>query len=55
MRHAQGETPHSRIITMFANYLLNKGEHPTPFEEVDYVIRNCDRIGREIDRQLALA
>ncbi len=54
VRHAQGETPHSRIITMFANYLRGKGEHPTPFDEVDYVIRNCDRIGREIDRQLSL-
>ena len=32
--------------------MLGQGEEPTPFDEVDYVIRNCDRIGREIDRQV---
>lgn len=51
-RRMAKETPHGRIITMFANYLRGNGEHPTPLDEVDYVIRGCELIGREIDRQI---
>ena len=49
----RGATPHSRAIEAFANEVLGRGEPATPFEEVDYVVRNCDRIGRAIDEQLA--
>lgn len=52
-RRVRRETPHGRIISRFADYLRGGGEHPTPLDEVDYVIRNCDAIGRAIDTQLA--
>lgn len=50
----QGQTPHRRIITAVDRYLQGKGPALTPFDEVDYVVRNCQIIGQEIDRQLAL-
>jgi predicted dehydrogenase len=50
----RGVSAHTRAIELFARHLAGEVPEPTPFEEVDYVIRNCDRIGREIDRQLAL-
>jgi predicted dehydrogenase len=46
----RGLTPHSRIIDAFDRYRRGHGEEPTPFEEIDYVIRYCDKIGREIGR-----
>ena len=46
------ESPHSRIIQNLAKSLRGEGEEPTPLEEVDYVVVNSDRIGREIDRQV---
>jgi myo-inositol 2-dehydrogenase/D-chiro-inositol 1-dehydrogenase len=49
----RGESPHARIITALARSLKGEGEEPTPLAEVDYVVRNCDIIGREIDRQVA--
>lgn len=49
----RGASPHSRAIEAFADEVLGRGEPATPFEEVDYVVRNCDRIGRAIDQQLA--
>jgi predicted dehydrogenase len=49
----RGASPHSRAIEAFAQEVLGRGEPATPFEEVDYVVRNCDRIGRAIDQQLA--
>ncbi|MCI0645010.1 MAG: Gfo/Idh/MocA family oxidoreductase [Chloroflexi bacterium] len=52
-RQLQGETPHTRIIRAFDEYLQGQGPVPTPLDEVDYVVRNCERIGREIDRQVA--
>lgn len=45
------ESPHVRIIQSLGSNLRGEGEEPTPLDEVDYVVRNCDRIGREIDRQ----
>lgn len=51
-RRIQKETPHGRIIGMFADYLRGGGEHPTPLDEVDYVIRGCDEIGGEIEEQV---
>jgi len=48
----RGESPHSRIIQSLGKSLRGEGEEPTPLDEVDYVVRNCDRIGREIDRQV---
>lgn len=52
MRRLRNETPHTRLIRAFAAYLDGKGPEPTPLAEIDYVVRNCDRIGREIDRQV---
>lgn len=46
------ESPHSRIILSLAKNLLGEGEEPTPLAEVDYVVMNSDKIGREIDRQV---
>jgi predicted dehydrogenase len=53
VQRLRGESPHSRIIQSLGAALRGRGEEPTPFAEVDYVIRNCDAIGREIDRQVA--
>jgi predicted dehydrogenase len=49
----RGESPHARIISALARSLKGEGEEPTPLAEVDYVVRNCDLIGREIDKQVA--
>lgn len=46
-------SPHLRIIQALARNLVGDGEEPTPFAEVDYVIRMGDKIAREIDRQVA--
>lgn len=46
-------SPHARIIRLLGKHLQGEGEEPTPFEEVDYVIRMGDRVGREIDRLVA--
>ncbi|MFZ0548129.1 MAG: Gfo/Idh/MocA family oxidoreductase [Candidatus Promineifilaceae bacterium] len=51
-RRLTSDTPHSFIIQAFGRYLQGQGPVPTPVEEIDYVVRNCDKIGREIDRQL---
>ena len=48
------ESPHSRIIQSLAKSLLGTGEEPTPLDEVDYVVKYSDLIGREIDRQVAV-
>ena len=47
----RGRSPHALLIEEFARYLLDGGPPPTPLEEIDYVVRTADRIGREIDRQ----
>ena len=52
-RRLAGDSPHSSIIQAFGRYLQGQGPVPTPVDEIDYVVRNCDKIGREIDRQLA--
>lgn len=51
-QHVQRISPHVRIIQRLGRSLQGEGEEPTPFAEVDYVIRMGDRIGREIDRQV---
>ncbi|HWM88458.1 MAG TPA: Gfo/Idh/MocA family oxidoreductase [Kofleriaceae bacterium] len=51
VQHLRGDSPHSRIILGLARHLRGEGPHPTPIEEVDYVVRNCELIGREIDRK----
>ncbi|MEZ4362732.1 MAG: Gfo/Idh/MocA family oxidoreductase [Kofleriaceae bacterium] len=53
LERVRGASPHSRAIDAFAREVLGQGEPATPFEEIDYVVRNCDRIGRAIDEQLA--
>lgn len=52
LHRLRGDTPHGRLIGALAAHLRGEGAAPTPLEEIDYVIRNCDRIGREIDRQI---
>ncbi|MBA3821506.1 MAG: Gfo/Idh/MocA family oxidoreductase [Deltaproteobacteria bacterium] len=54
-QHLRGDSPHSRIIKSLALSLRGEGEEPTPLDEVDYVVNYSDRIGREIDRQVAEA
>ena len=46
---ARGGTPHSRLIQGFALHLQGAGPNPTPLDEVDYVIRMSDSVGRAID------
>ncbi len=55
LQRIRGESPHSRIIQSLAKSLTGQGEEPTPLDEVDYVVTYSDRIGREIDRQVAAA
>jgi len=56
LQRLQGlQSPHLRIIQALGKNLLGQGEEPTPFAEVDYVIRLGDKIAREIDRQVAPA
>jgi predicted dehydrogenase len=45
------QSPHLRIIQALGKSLQGVGEEPTPFAEVDYVIRVGDTIAREIERQ----
>ncbi|RYZ25565.1 MAG: Gfo/Idh/MocA family oxidoreductase, partial [Sphingobacteriales bacterium] len=49
----KGISPHTRIILQFDQYLDGKAENPTPFEEIDFVVRYCDIVGKEIDRKLS--
>jgi predicted dehydrogenase len=53
MQHLRGDSSHARIILGLARHLRGEGPHPTPLDEVDYVVRGCELIGREIDRKLA--
>lgn len=46
-------SPHALLIERFAEHLRGHAESPTPLAEIDYVVRNADLIGREIDRQIA--
>jgi hypothetical protein len=55
LERLRGESPHSRIIQSLARNLRGECEEPTPLEEVDYVVVNSDKIGREIDRQVRSA
>ena len=52
LRRLRGVTPHGRLIAALADHLRGEGPPPTPLDEIDYVIRNCDRIGRAIDRRI---
>lgn len=51
LRRLRNMTPHAKIIMQFADYLRGKAESPTPFDEVDYTIRNGYQVGRAIDAQ----
>lgn len=42
-------TPHSLLIADFHRFLLRGGPEPTPLEEIDYVVRMSDAIGRRIE------
>jgi len=48
----QKQSPHVKIIQALGKNLQGQGEEPTPFAEVDYVIRLGDTICKEIDRQI---
>jgi predicted dehydrogenase len=51
-RLARGETLHARCIRAFADYLLDRGPSPSSIEEIDYVVRATDAIGRAIDQNV---
>jgi predicted dehydrogenase len=51
-RHVTNDSPHARIIRQFDLFMQGKAPTPTPLDEVDYVVKNCELIGREIDRQV---
>jgi len=55
LRRLQAASPHQRIIQALGKNLRDGGEEPTPLAEVDYVVRNCDRIGNAIDQQVGYA
>jgi predicted dehydrogenase len=46
-------SPHVKIINLLGRHLQGHAEEPTPIAEVDYAIRVGDRVGREIDREVA--
>ena len=48
----KGISPHTRIITQFDAYLDGKADSPTPLEEIDFVVKYCDIVGKEIDRKI---
>ena len=48
----RGVSSHTLLIDAFDRALHGRGEPPTPLDEIDYVVRNCDAIGRSIDQQL---
>jgi hypothetical protein len=55
LQRLQGlQSPHLRIIQALGRNLQGVGDEPTPFAEVDYVIRVGDKIAREIERQVAV-
>lgn len=43
-------TPHARLIAAFADHLAGRGPSPTPLDEIDYVVRGAESVGRAIDR-----
>ena len=47
------QRPHALLIRQFARHLHGDAPSPTPLEEIDYVVRTAQRIGAEIDRQVA--
>lgn len=55
MRRMRGDRPHTRLIAQFADYLHGNAVSPTPLDEVDYVIRNCYRVGQAIDARFGAA
>lgn len=52
IRHARSDSAHARAIKQFGLCIRDLGEPPTPIDEVEYVARNCERIGRAIEDQL---
>ncbi len=44
-------SPHARAVEAFTRYLRGVGPSPTPLDEIDFVVRNSETIGREIDRR----
>jgi len=49
----KGISPHTRVIRQFDRFLDGKDVNPTPLEEIDFVVRYCDKVGKEIDRKLS--
>jgi predicted dehydrogenase len=49
----KGISPHTRIILQFDRFLEGKDVNPTPMEEIDFVVKYCDIVGKEIDRKLS--
>ena len=49
LERVQKQTPHATLIEDFVAYLEWKGPIPTPVEEIDYVVRNCELVWKAID------
>ena len=47
----RGESPHSMLIGQFARYLLGQGPSPVTLDEIVYVVRNTERIGKLLTTQ----
>lgn len=48
-RRVIGDTPHSRVIAQFADYVMDRGPAPTPLEEVEFVVRQSHVVGKAIE------
>lgn len=46
-------SPHYWAIRGFGEYVLGRGDAPTPLDEIDYVVRGCHQIGNAIDAAVA--
>lgn len=47
-RRIRGETPHSEIIEHIGRFLNSEGPPPTPFDEIDYVVRMGAKISERL-------
>lgn len=49
----RGHSPHSRLFSSFEEYLEGDGAHPTPTEEVDFVVASEWTMGQAVEHQLS--
>ncbi|MEM7482271.1 MAG: Gfo/Idh/MocA family oxidoreductase [Acidobacteriota bacterium] len=48
----RGASPHFKLIQHYAGWLHGEKDSPTPLDEIEYVVRNSERVGRAIDQRL---